>query len=100
MSTPAMELTERIDRLSSEAISLELLWQSVMDVPCPGATQLRLWLSMHSFDTVRCAIQATARKSMRLGSHIMTAEHSIRFVSSVANAQSRLLRAEEARNAA
>jgi len=103
MSVTAHEITQRLDRQSSEIAAASALWRNLFSagsavVPCPSESQWRLWLELFTLSVVVEGIHGTAKHWQKTGCY-MDQDHAIRFCSKICNTRSRLLRAAEVRHA-
>jgi hypothetical protein len=80
-----MTFAEQIKEQAHNIEALSTLWSSLVpEASLPSNTQFGVWLDLHRVEDVLQAIKATANK-YRLLKCNMTAEHMIRYCSSVAN---------------
>jgi hypothetical protein len=89
----ATELIQALNHTEQEISALTKLWQSLLP-ECPSAYQFRVWLRLHTFETVIYGIRETDRKYHGVGS--MDLDFMVRFASKVMNCRKREIAAQSA----
>jgi hypothetical protein len=79
----AQQLNQEMQQHSESTTALLTLWTKTVGAHLPAEQQIGVWLDLHPLDRVVFGIRETGRKFLRTKG--MTAEHTIRFCSSVMN---------------
>jgi len=80
----AEQLNQEMHQRSESTTALLTLWARTVGAHVPAEQQIGVWLDLHPFERVVFGIRETGRKFLRCNG-TMTAEHTIRFCSSVMN---------------
>lgn len=81
----AEQLNQEMKQHSEATTALLTLWEKTIGAHLPAEQQVGVWLDLHPLDRVVFGIRETGRKFLR-SNGTMSAEHTIRFCSSVMNA--------------
>jgi hypothetical protein len=90
------KLQEEITQRRASVLALAHLWELAIGNDIPADGQFAVWLDLHRFEHVVHAIKETGHKQSRR-TEKMSADHLVRFVSSVANKRKIEVRKWEAR---
>jgi hypothetical protein len=83
--TPAEQLQQENAQRHAAIVALVQLWEIAIDArSCPEHSQFSVWLDLHRFEHVACAVREAGRKQIKRDTK-MDVDHLTRFVSSVAN---------------
>lgn len=85
-------------KLFEQSEALQSLWNETVGRHAPPLDQCWVWIQRHPYDVCEYAIRETAKRFARYPE--MSADHLIRFCSSVANSRKSFLEAQRNKKAA
>jgi len=78
------DILQEAERREKEVCALRKLWSVSVGKHIPSVVQVNTWLALHSFDAVVEGVRIAGKKFQMMDGD-MTADHLVRFTSSVMN---------------
>ena len=77
-------ILQEVEQREKEVTAVRKLWSVTVGVHVPSVAQVSTWLALHNFDAVVEGVRIAGKK-LQLMDGDMTADHLVRFTSSVMN---------------